>query len=66
MYMYIRYVYDPGMGGRDIWGNGKGNMFHCYLISWLIIPDAGCPNAGYMGEPVYIGAMWVSRHCSTL
>ena len=40
---------------------GKGTMFHCHLVSWLIIPDAGCPDAGFMAELEYSGAMWASR-----
>ena len=34
---------------------GKGRALHTriHLINWFTIPDAGCPDAGYMGEPIY-------------
>ena len=61
--MHAKYVH----GGREgIHGDmGKGHMLRYRRVAtWsagIIIPDAGCPDAGYMGEPTYFGAMWVSR-----
>ena len=40
-------------GGKDAWGMGRET---CSIATWsagIIIPDAGCPDAGFMGEPIF-------------